>query len=133
MSRKKSRRRKKEELTILVAFEIKRNQRRTLLSSNQTERRKISTTQEVEFLSIIFPYRNRVCPDSVQNPLQLRMRLGAREREPIKYHVICTSELWKEGYKIERQGSEAHEGQDPSHVIGTLILHQVGNSPASNC
>lgn len=41
-----------------------------LFGSNQGERRrKASTTQEVEFLSTIFPCRNKFCPDSAQNDL----------------------------------------------------------------
>lgn len=70
ISSKKKGRRKKKELTIWAAFEINYIREESLLGSNQTERRtKISTTQEVVVLSIIFPWRRRSCPDSTQNDL----------------------------------------------------------------
>lgn len=45
------------------------------------------------------------------------------------YHASYISALWKEGYEIGYQGSEAHEGQDlKSHVVLAPSLHQVRNS-----
>lgn len=60
------------------------------------------------------------------------MKLGAKERGPIKYQFSYISALWKEGYELGHQGSEAHEDQDPrrypSHVVWIPSLHQVRNS-----
>lgn len=41
------------------------------------------------------------------------MKLGAKEREPIKCQFSYINVLWKEGYELGHQGSEAHEDQDP--------------------
>lgn len=60
------------------------------------------------------------------------MKLGAKEWESIKYQFSCISALWKEGYEIGHQSSEAQEDQDPrrhpSHVVWIPSLHQVRKS-----
>lgn len=139
ISSKKEGRRKKKELTIWAAFEINCIREESLLGSNQTERRtKISATQEVVVLSIIFPWRRRSCPDSTQNDLYFQGHQEATDevrskgRESIKYQFSDVSVLWKEGYEIGHQSSEAQEDQDPrrhpSHVVWNPSLHQVRNS-----
>lgn len=86
------------------------------MGSNQTERRtKISTTQEVVFCPL-YSHREgdlvRTQPritSIFRGTKKLLMKLGAKEREPIKYQFSYISVLWKEGYEIGHQSSEARK------------------------
>lgn len=55
------------------------------------------------------------------------MKLGANERELIKYGSSYIRALWKEGDEIGHQGSEAHKGKT-SQSRRLDSLYQVRNS-----